>query len=206
MVILNLIPADVQIAMAKRRHLRWWAVSCSVAASLVLGALAVDWARQATMNDLNAQSLRLQSQLADVRTELEAVTADSNQVMLRVERANALRAKRAWSGLVALIGSCMPQGCWLSLLSTDPERPAGEAHRNVSNRGHTGKQEAQTAITIDSPRKFKIAGYAPQAAQPIVFVTNLKRAGVFSAVSLASSQTEPVLDGSYYRFELLCEW
>ena len=68
------------------------------------------------------------------------------------------------------------------------------------------EQDSKRAITIDAPRRLKIAGYAPDSARPYLFVENLKRTDAFEAVRLDSSQREPVLDGSYYHFELVCEW
>ena len=206
MVIVNLIPAEVQLSMAKQRHIRRWAVSVVVSASLVLAALMLDWAHQARASDLSAENEQLQAELRTVRDDLSTVTAESNQVLLQIERAKALRAKRAWSGVVALIGSCMPQGCWLSSISTDPARPMVAANRRVATARVGVAEEPHRAITIDAPRKLKITGYAPDSAQPHVFVTNLKDTGAFTTAKLGSSQRELVLDGSYYHFELVCEW
>ena len=59
---------------------------------------------------------------------------------------------------------------------------------------------------IDAPRKLEIVGYAPEAAQPHNFVSALKEKQVFSSVVLRGSQREPMLERSYYRFELVCHW
>lgn len=206
MVTINLIPADVRLSMARRRHIRWWVASLTVAASFVLVALVVDWVHLATASELRAQDALLQAELTGIRAELESVTTESNKVLLQIERANGLRDKRAWSGLITLIGSSMPQQCWLSSIATDPQRPAAAAVGRSSKSPRPKKKDSQRAITIDAPRKLRIRGYAPEPAQPLVFVTNLKRTGAFLAVSLESSKREPVLGGSYYRFDLVCEW
>ncbi|MHC4696613.1 MAG: PilN domain-containing protein [Planctomycetota bacterium] len=192
--------------MRRQRHIRGWAVSVLVSASLAMAALAVDLAHRAEASDLAVQSGELRAEIGVLRTDLEAVTAESGQVLLQIERAKALRGKRAWSGLIALIGSCMPEDCWLSSISTVPERPAAVAAHRVAAAKTVGKQESQGAITIDAPRKLKVTGYASHSAQPHEFVAILKGVGAFTAVSLGSSQRQQVLDGSYYRFELVCEW
>ena len=61
-------------------------------------------------------------------------------------------------------------------------------------------------VTIEAPRKLRIAGYAPVAAHPYDIVSSLKETDVFASVALERSEREPVLDGSYFRFELVCEW
>ena len=192
--------------MTRQRRGRAWAVSVVASVSLVLAAFAVDWARTARASDLCAEKELLLVELTAVRTDLKEVTAEANRVLLHIARAKALRGKRAWSGLVALIGECMPQGCWLSSIATDPDRPAAGSTRPTASSKIAGKKKPQGPVTIDAPRMLKIAGFAPDSAQPLEFVTDLKRSEAFTTVSLQSSQRVPVLDGSYYRFELVCTW
>ncbi|UCE60106.1 MAG: hypothetical protein JSU63_22010 [Phycisphaerales bacterium] len=206
MAAVNLIPWDLQLAITRQRHIRRWVMSFAIAASLVLIAFGLDWVERARADNLAAEHKQLQTQANTVHAELKAVTAKSNQLLLQIERAKALRDKRAWSGVFALIGSCMPDDCWLISVATKPEKPELGSARVSARSRSTKEKEPQGPVTIDAPRKLIIEGYAPDDAKPLQFVDNLNLSGAFARVNLESTQVEPVLDGSYYRFELLCEW
>ncbi|MFQ5591847.1 MAG: PilN domain-containing protein [Phycisphaerae bacterium] len=206
MVAINLIPASVQLSLARQCHVRRWVIVFGASAALVLIAIGYNWSRLARAAEMREQSALLAAELGALRAEIDAVTAESNQVLLRIQRAKALRSKRAWSGVLALIGSCMPERCWLTSVATDPQRPSAQSARGTTMRGGLRDDDSQSAITIDAPRALRIAGYAPKPAEPHVFVANLKRTGAFTDVIMARSQREPVFDGSYYRFELRCAW
>jgi len=202
---MNLIPADIRLSLVRQRHLRRWSLALSAAGIALMVVLTIDWVDRANAGELRVQSGRIQSDQQAVRKELESVRAEANQVLLQIERAKALRAKRAWSGMFALIGSSMPDDCWLTSVATDPDRPRVVASNAPSAKAKS-ENESRGPVTIDAPRKLRIAGYAHDAAEPHAFVANLKETGVFLAVTLESSKVEPVLDGSYTRFELVCEW
>lgn len=203
---INLIPAQVCLSIRRRHHLRRWMVSGVVAAVAVLMALALDWAQRTKAGELTDQSAQLQSELAGVRGELRRVTADVTDVLLQIERANALRAKRAWSGLITLIGSCMPDGCWLSTISTEPVMPTERTQRHARGQTEQVASDDPPVMTIEAPRKLVIDGYATDAAEPYAFVARLKEAQVFAEVTLTNSAREAVFDGYYFRFKLVCEW
>ena len=205
MVDVNLIPEVVRIAKARRRHSTRWVLSTLATGAVLATAAGLDWLDRAEAGRLRAESEQLQVDLVQERRELRSSTAQVEQLRLQIERARALQTKRAWSGLIALLGDCMPDGCWLTAIATDPARPAGGPvrARSPDQRPDTTKEGA---VIIDAPRKLEISGYAPQAAQPYDFVSALKETRVFSNAVLRRSQREPILDGPYYRFELVCEW
>ena len=205
MVEVNLIPEVVRLTRARRRHITRWVISTVATGAVLAIAFGLDWLDRAEAGQLREESERLQVDLDRSRTVLRAITAQVEQLRLQSERARALQTKRAWSGLIALIGDCMPEGCWLTAIATDPARPAGGPvrARSPDPRPDTAKEGA---VIIDAPRKLEIVGYAPQAVQPYDFVSALKDTRVFSNTLLKRSQREPILDGSYYRFELVCEW
>jgi hypothetical protein len=76
----------------------------------------------------------------------------------------------------------------------------------VKKSGADEEQGDAEAVTIDAPRKMRLAGYATDAAEPHRFVANLKDTAIFSHIALERSQREPKLDGYYFFFELVCEW
>ncbi len=214
MVGVNLIPKDLQLAQTVRRHLKWWTVAIVGAAVLLSAPLAMGWYRRAEASELRVQNDQFQEQLAQSRDDLKLVTAQASQAASRIERATALRSKRPWSRLMVMIGTYMPQGCWLTSIGTEPRTPpAVGARRPPSPRASTAADPLspeswarRSALVIEAPRKLRIAGYATNAAEPLEFVTGLKASGVFNNVTLEHMSREPVLDGFYFRFELLCGW
>lgn len=206
MVSVNLIPEAVRLAQARRHRLTRWGISIVVAVVVLAAPLCIDWFRRAQAVALRTQHDQLQIQLATIRTELRALTTQANQASVQLERADALRSKRAWSAMFAMIGRCMPAGCWLTSIATDPATPARGGDRHVALRRRDSTQDEPSTVVIEAPRALRIAGYATNVAEPHEFVTNLKEAGVFTGVVLEHSRREPALDGSYFRFELACEW
>ncbi len=213
MVGVNLIPQDLQLAQAVRRHLKWWTVAIVGAAVLVSAPLAMGWYLRAEASALGVQTDQLQGQLAQSRNDLKLITAQVSQAASRLERATALRSKRPWSRLLVMIGNYMPGGCWLTSIGTDPVTPPAVAARRSRDPRSAGGDARKpnsagdrSTLIIEAPRKLRITGYATDAAEPLEFVTALKDSGVFGNVALERMRREPVLDGFYFRFELLCEW
>ena len=215
MVTVNLIPQSVQAAQARRRHIKRWAACLAVTAVVAVVPVAAHWLQHVRVDELRAQSDKLQIDLAAARTELKTATAAANDAFLRIERAKALRSKRAWSDMLALIGSCLPKDCWLTSIATDPDVPsaaplARKAPPPSATPG-TPTPEKPTVVIIDAPRKLRMTGEATDASQPLSFVTRLKESQVFREVTLERSLREKSnpgagVDESNFRFELICEW
>ena len=216
MVTVNLIPESVQAARASRRHLKRWAACLAVSAGVAGVPVGAHWMQHVRIDELLAQSDNLQTDLAVARAELKTATAAANDAFLRIERAKALRSKRAWSDMLALIGSCLPKDCWLTSIATDPDvPPAAPVARKtppatdppaspLSKGGQRGFEPA--VVIIDAPRKLRMTGEATDATQPLFFVTRLKESQVFREVTLERSLREKPEDESNFRFELICEW
>ena len=109
----------------------------------------MDLARQARAQTLQEEGIQLQRKVRDLRAQLEQVSAESNNALLQIERAKALRSKRAWSSVFALIETCLPPGLLVDKgKRQDPPQPAGGGHRV----GHPTAPTAETkAVTIDAP-------------------------------------------------------
>lgn len=200
----NLIPQDVRLAQSQRRRLRGW---CGVAVgALAVFALALmfDQEKRAEAAQLVIEHNRLQDELAEARGKLRAEAREAGRALRQLERAGALRTKRAWSAVFNLLARCMPPTCWLRSVATDPAAPP------PGSSAHKPDPQASTReaspLFIEAPRKLRIIGYALDAAHPHTFVTNLKETGVFAKVSLERTLRTPVAGGEYFQFELLCEW
>jgi Tfp pilus assembly protein PilN len=210
MVTVNLIPESVQAAQARSRHFKRWAACLAVTAVVAVVPVGAHWMQHVRVDELRAQSDKLQTDLAAARVELKTVTAAANDSFLRIERAKALRTKRAWSDMLALIGSCLPKDCWLTSIATDPDvPPAAPVARKTpppSATPGTPAPEKPAVVIIDAPRKLRMTGEATDATQPLFFVTRLKESQVFREVTLERSLREKTEDESNFRFELICEW
>jgi outer membrane murein-binding lipoprotein Lpp len=210
MITLNLLPESVQAAQARRRHVKRWALILAVTAVAGTIPAGAHWMQHLQIEELGAQSEKLQSDLAAARVELRTATAEANDAFLRLERAKALRSKRAWSGMLALIGSCLPKQCWLNSIATDPEVPgAGPVARSPLPPAATpgaAASEKPAVVTIEAPRKLRISGEALDSADPLSFVAKLKESQVFRNVILERSLRERPEQESQFRFELICEW
>jgi len=210
MITLNLLPESVQAAQAQRRHVKRWALILAAAAVAGTIPAGAHWMQHVQIEELGAQSEKLQSDLAAARVELRTATAEANDAFLRLERAKALRSKRAWSGMLALIGSCLPKQCWLTSIATDPEvPPAGPVVRSPLPPAATpgaAAPEKPAVVTIEAPRKLRITGEALDSADPLSFVAKLKESQVFRDVILERSLRERPEQESQFRFELICEW
>ena len=207
MVSVNLIPQDVQLDQMWRRHIRSWILLIVLAGGLLAAPLTIEWAQRAEASELRSLSEKLNADRAKNRRELNKLTSEASDLLLKLERANALRAKRTWSAIFATIDERMPDTCWLTSGATDPAAPpSARVRRNVVRDRSPAEGEDPGVVVIEAPRKLRIAGHATNASEPHEFVTSLKQSGVFTAVALERFRLEPVLNGSYFRFELVCEW
>ncbi len=206
MISVNLIPWSLRVAQRRRLHIQRWAAAALIAGAMLCVPAMFDRVRQAEASELGLSNQRLQAQLVGLRRDVRSISAKAEQIQLQIERAETLRSKRSWSALISLIGQCMPDGSWSTSIATDPPTAPQGKSRSSSRPGHKGDSGASTTVVIEAPRRLRISGYASDAAEPLAFVTNLKSAGVFRDVSLESSRRGPVLDGSYFRFSVVCDW
>ncbi|MFQ5462348.1 MAG: hypothetical protein ACE5E5_06935 [Phycisphaerae bacterium] len=204
MIRVNLIPEKDQIARIRRQHLVRWMVASACAVAALALVTGTDWVSRARADELQAEQARLQSEFARARAELRELTSTSKLLRSQVDQAEALHAKRAWSGMIAMIASHLPQGAWLTSVETDPEAPRGAVRRSAPVDAE--KSDEPQAVVIDAPTALMIHGYAPQARDPVSYIAALKAEHMFREVALVRSRREPVLDGSYFRFELICRW
>jgi Tfp pilus assembly protein PilN len=203
----NLIPASIRAAQAARRHLKGWGLV--VAAALAANALPLvaDVVNAARAAELRRERDALSRDVVEVRREADAVTAEAVDSLARLERAKALRSKRAWSAMFTLIGSCMPDGAWLTSVATDPPVPGGAAPaRRGPGQLPTAEGQDSDTVTIDAPRKLKITGCVRDHALLYTFMGNLKSAQVFTAVEPIRSGEQRVGEVIAVGFELTCEW
>jgi len=209
---LNLIPAAVQFAQSRRRRLRRWSVLVGAAAAAASLPALAQWVQERNLSELRAAGQTAQVNLGSARAELKALTLESGDLFLRLERAKALRSKRNWSGMLSLLASALPADCWLSSLATDPDipppvpitpKPAAPAPVTA---GNAPEKAGAAQVTIDAPRRLRIVGHSGDASGPLAFVLKLKETGVFRDVILERTQRASADPQTPFRFEMVCEW
>jgi len=206
MITVNLIPKRVQLAQVQRRHIKGWTLINLVAGVSLAVPVCIDRVQQAKAQELQSQRTLLTQELAAMRKQLAVVEKQAENAFLQLHRADALRSKRAWSGMLALIGSAMPPQCWLTRVATDPNAPRQGPSRPAPGVKHAPAGKASPQVMIEAPRKLKLIGRAIDASDPLAFVTNLKETGVFHRVSLEGASRERSGPESHFRFEIVCEW
>jgi len=220
MVAVNLIPDSLRSAQARRRHIKRWAVCLALTYTVAVIPAVAHWRQHMRVDALHAQNDQLQTDLAAARADLKTTTTTANEIFLRIERAKALRSKRAWSSMLALIGDCLPKDCWLTALATDPDTPsigpAGPVSRNTlpPSTSSEGTNGPIGPMFIDAPRKLRMSGSAVDASLPLFFVARLKDSQVFRGVTLERCLSDTPAGAaatagegeSNFRFDLVCEW
>jgi Tfp pilus assembly protein PilN len=206
---LNLVPESIQIATARRRRLSAWAVAGLCGAAAVAGPLAIDWFQRTEIRRLQARSSRLRGEAERTRGELRSATEEVSRLRLQLQRADAVRNKRPWSGILGLLNGTLPVGCWLTSVGTDPAAGPSTVQAAAAPTPSAGgrmPEEKKGIAVMDAPRKLKLSGYAADASLPHAFVKNLKGSSLFAHVNLQKTAREAVGDGQYYRFDVECEW
>ncbi len=212
MIGVDLIPSQHRLARQRRRHLARWGVAIGAVAACGAIPITLGLSKHARAMELGVEEKSNQAQLASARKELALLTRQSNEIRRQIERASALRGKRSWSALIAMIGRVAPQEVWLTAFATDPVQPGGNSRRGrVLGGGAKENAAAADHVTIDAPRRLILQGYAANHAALYQLMGGLKNTGVFSSVTLRDAARENVWRGvqltfELFRFELTCEW
>lgn len=198
----NLLPDSVRWAELRRARTRRWTIIVVGTAAITLTAGTIDWVRQSGIATRKATFDVLLSEAETLRRDVRELVQEANVVQTRIDRANALRAKRAWSGLIAKLADRLPEGCWLTSMATDPPKPGHDAG---STRTINAK-EPPKIVRIDAPQKLRLNGFADDPGKPVAFVASIKTANLFRNVNVERAQWEPNREPPCFRFEVVCEW
>lgn len=211
---INLIPLAVRQAQARREHLIRWTVAGLVSAALAAIPYSVTLARQTQAAEARRQLEALEDEASTIRSQLRLETARTEEALSELERSKALRAKRSWSAMVALIAASLPQDAWLLSVATDPEapsaappRPTAEAPKPLAG---TAPKRVPETVVIEAPQKMRLVGNAGSDTAPLILVGRLMESKVFSHVALEKTTRAPAPSGNteevVYQFEIVCEW
>ena len=202
MIGVNLIPLATREAHQRARRIRRWIVVGAVVAALA--ALPVLW--QVRQHARVAELIQLKqaraAQVAAVRAELDQANQSLAELNERIERANALRTKRSWAGLLALTVGCMPDEVWLTSVATEAATAAARQRRPAA----TGDKADPVVVVLNGARRVSLAGFALDHTHLYEFMARLNASAAFDRVQLLKAGKEPVLWSQAVRFELICTW
>lgn len=204
---INLIPESVRWAQHRRRLLSRWAVALSLVIGSLLVPFAIDRHEQGRAERLRTQHERMQGELADLRVQVQEATGQAERMAHQLRRAQAVLAKRRWTGVLWLIAQTMPDQCWLTSVATDPVKPSPGSLANSTKRlVKTSGSVEENVTLVDTPRRLRISGFSVDAFRPHRLVRRLKRSGSFERVALEGVERELVRGEEFFRFDLTCEW
>lgn len=211
---LNFIPPQVQNSQMRGFRLRRWGIVVAVVLLLDLIPIFMHWQARAHVEVLAAKAGQLEIQLEQLRNEVKHLQIEGEDVALQLERASALRAKRSWSAMLAMIARTMPDTCWLTSFATDPDTPSAVqqvavvplpvANAAVSTR-EASTAPAKSVVVVDAPRKLSLMGKARSAADPLTFVTRLREEHIFKSVLLERTVRGPGPEEPF-QFQISCQW
>ncbi|MFH0982684.1 MAG: hypothetical protein V2A79_14260 [Planctomycetota bacterium] len=223
MIGVNLIPTEMLVRHAVKRRLWRWTMSSVVLAAAALTPPLVEDRQQAQVESLQGKVDDVDARLDVMRGQVAATAQAVHDADAELTRSLALRTKRSWAGLLALVSGCMPEAVWLTALATDPSQPAGSS-RTEPNRGRegTGKSEGAmkrrsdeeegspsggpAVVVLEAPTKLRLDGFALDHESLYDFMSKLRDSGSFSVVKPIRADAEPVLQGRAVHFVLSCEW
>ena len=204
MIGVNLIPPAILEAHRRARRIRLWIVAVALTAGAA--ALPVLWQvrQHARVAELTTLKQARAAETASVRAELSAAAQALADLNDRIERADALRTKRSWAGLLSLLAQCLPEEVWLTSVATDAPPPAAAGRRTSPTP--SGKQDQPKVVVLDGAERATLAGYAVGHEQLYDFMARLKAAQAFDRIDLVKADKEEVLWSRAVRFELVCTW
>lgn len=201
----NLIPAPVLTRQRRKQHLHAWIIAVTPAAIAAFAFVGMNSYRRVQTHQLRTKGETLSEHVRDVRGDVRRLTDDVTEANLQLRRAETLRAKRSWSGLMGLVADAIPEDTWLAMIATDPPMPSGpqKTVRRVANKD---SKAPSGPTTIDAPRKLRLTGYSLSAGSPLTLVSNLKKPGLFENVILERSVSDPEADPPRFHFEVVIQW
>jgi Tfp pilus assembly protein PilN len=205
MIGVNLIPSSVLTARQRSRRIRRWAAVILVIAIASATPVLYQVRQHVRIASMQEGKQQQEARLASTRAELVNVNRSLAELNRRIERTNALRTKRSWTGLLALIVECMPQEIWLTSLSTDAPT-AGRKARSRPQEAPESETDETKVVVMAGARRLDLDGYATELEHLYDFITRLKASGVFAKVELVKADAEPTFRTKAVHFELTCGW
>lgn len=204
---LNFIPERLLFLRKRKRKCFRLAATAAICALLILAPLTAEWLNAARARELEQERGRINAALTEQRAKLRDTTDRTKQLRAQLDRANVLRSKRGWAGLVATISGAMPQGVWLTSLGTNPAKPSSSSVQRIAAASpKPGAPAVEVPNVLDGPTELVLEGYAQDHMVLWDFIQEVKQTEMFQDVTLVRSGVEPVLNSSAVRFNISCRW
>jgi Tfp pilus assembly protein PilN len=207
-IAINLIPERVVLAKRRRRRLRAWSCILLLSAAVCAVPVSVEAARNRRVRSLRADRTQLLKDIEKSRAELNRIRLDVQDLKAEAARADALRTKRPWATLLAMLSDTLPKEMWLVSVATDPATPPrGDVDRTAETPPTPPDEDAEAEVVmLEAPRKLTLDGYAVDYLSLLRFMSDLNTCKAFQTVSLTRAVDEPTFDATAVRFKILCEW
>ncbi|MCB9851091.1 MAG: PilN domain-containing protein [Phycisphaerales bacterium] len=206
MVSVNLLPPNVTATRRRRERTRLWIVITATVTAVTAIPLALDVTNSARAAAIESRIGPQEARRDGILTELKETTAKCASLSTQIARADALRTKRDWAGLLTLVAERTPDSVWLTALKTQTRQGERPAPVSSSKKGKAPEKTEDKPVTLDGPSGIHLEGYALTHEALYEFMGALKAAEVFTTVELASADKEPVLEGTAVRFVIECVW
>jgi Tfp pilus assembly protein PilN len=206
MVSVNLLSPTVVLARKRARRLRRWVVTVLTTAGVASVPVAFDVIQHTSAAELARRTPPLKTRLAAAKQEIQSLSERFQDLTAQLSRADALRSKRAWAGLLAAVAGQAPEEVWL--LDVESIQSSGAAALTGGSRliaAVTAKPESNV-VAIEGPRGIRITGYAMDHELLYEFMSRLKRIEIFSFVEMTNAARENVQEHTAVKFVLECTW
>lgn len=203
MTSVNLLSPSVRHGRQRSRRIRRWTlVLCMVGVGAAI-PMAIDFVHRTRGASLERRIDPLEKKLAETRKKLTDTSRQCEHLAMQLARADALRSKRSWAGMLALIAARTPEEVWLSeIQSIETER-----HRTPAPVApQAAPADTEKTVMLDGPGAVRISGFAVDHDWLYEFITRLKDASVFERVDMLQAGKEKTMQADAVRFVLVCAW
>jgi Tfp pilus assembly protein PilN len=197
----------VLLSRRRTKRIRTWIAVVAGAAVLCSIPVMLEIRDKVRLIRIMDQQQQIVAASAQKRSALASVVTSLADLNDRINRAEKLRSKRAWSNLVWQISDSMPGEVWLTSMRslTAPPKSAAETEP-AAGGGQASDKAAPVSVVMDGPRGLEFTGFAVSHDDLYDFMTRIKNMKVFASVELNRASKEPVLRSQAVRFELSCMW
>jgi hypothetical protein len=204
---IDLMPKPMKLSLLRRNRMRLWGTILTTTAAVAALPVGMELLNQHRLNKAIAANQQRALSIENARQTLRTVQTDAESRADQLAFADALRAKRNWSGLLSLIAQAAKDDVWLTSMQSE-NSPARSASGRQPAPGSSPSDANATAsvITLEGPRSLILDGYAVDHARLYELMADLRDYGQFVDVDLSKAGMEIIGNMTAVRFRLECQW
>ena len=193
----NLIPMKRRLAGQRRRHLRFWSVTCGVCLLAVLFAsIQVQLADGGQREHFDSRFSGYELAASKTRSRIEELYALQAQAKATLEANRAIGRQPDWSVLLALLGETLEEHIVLS----DCELQTGRNQTDAS----AGSKAGDPMPLNRRCYRLEIHGFGKSQSAISQFVLRLERYDLFREVRLINSTRASLGGAEMLSFRIEC--